>query len=177
MNDTECQATFPGVFAEIDRAASYCQNKGLSRITSEDLDLAWKDSGAVGAQIVDGSLFVLEHKFNGDGYHINRALTTLAAIHRCLVTASVPIPDVQFAFAVSDVADESQTIQNLWGGHGVEICESGTDIFNTCEEPDTAGKVRINRCADHAAARRYRGGAPKQPIRAPSFDFKSARRL
>jgi hypothetical protein len=114
MTDTQCQATFPGLFAEIERAGSHHKNGESSQITPEDLDLTWKDSGAIRAQIIDGGLYVLEHKFNGEGYDINRAMAILASIHRSVVTAPKPIQDIEFAFSVSDLADVAHQNHTIW---------------------------------------------------------------
>lgn len=47
----QCDAAFPGLFFEIDRAVEYQKAKG--QITAGDIDLSWKEFEAVKALIID----------------------------------------------------------------------------------------------------------------------------
>lgn len=48
----QCDAAFPGLFAEIDRAAQH--RKGVKKqIQEEEIDISWAESGAVRATILD----------------------------------------------------------------------------------------------------------------------------
>lgn len=47
----QCDAAFPGLFTEIDRAVEY--RKKVGKITPDDVDISWKDYGAVRAAIIN----------------------------------------------------------------------------------------------------------------------------
>lgn len=51
LSSEQCDAAFPGLFTEIDRAVNFQKKKG--RVTPEDIDISWKEDGAVRAQIID----------------------------------------------------------------------------------------------------------------------------
>lgn len=51
LSSAQCDIAFPGLFAEIDRAAEY--QKGVGMVTEKDTDISWKKEGAVKAMIVD----------------------------------------------------------------------------------------------------------------------------
>ena len=51
LNDWQCQAAFPQLYAELNRALAYRHAEG--NITIEDLDISWRDRGLVRAMIYD----------------------------------------------------------------------------------------------------------------------------
>jgi hypothetical protein len=51
LSTEQCHAAFPGLFQELERAASY--RKTVGRITLDDVDLSWTKAGVVRAMIVE----------------------------------------------------------------------------------------------------------------------------
>ncbi|TVY17332.1 Protein O-glucosyltransferase 1 [Lachnellula arida] len=108
----QCDAAFPGLFTEIDRAIEY-RNK-IGKITPDDVDISWKEHGAVRAAIIDQQLYVLETKFSGSGVGSLRGLSLLHAIHRAIITSPSPIPNVEFSFSTTDIADPKNRRHSIW---------------------------------------------------------------
>jgi hypothetical protein len=135
----QCDVAFPGLFTEIDRAVEYRRKVG--NITPEDVDISWKDKCAVRAVILDqqvgllthlsfpslvkstqaelflrAQLYVLEAKFSdtGCGYANSRGLSLLHAIHRAIITSPSPLPNIEFSFTTSDIADPLHLQHSIW---------------------------------------------------------------
>ncbi|RDL31109.1 uncharacterized protein BP5553_09898 [Venustampulla echinocandica] len=108
----QCETAFPGIFIDIDRAVKY--RKKIGNITPEDVDISWKDDAAVRAVIIDQQLYVIEAKFSGSGYASVRGLGILHAIHRAIITSPTPIPNVEFSFTTSDIADPTHLQHSIW---------------------------------------------------------------
>lgn len=51
LTTEQCDSAFPGLFAEIKRAVTY--QKNTRQITPDDIDISWKENGAVRALIID----------------------------------------------------------------------------------------------------------------------------
>lgn len=51
LSEDQCDAAFPGLYMEIERAVNY--RKRVGSITIEDVDISWKDDGVVRAIIID----------------------------------------------------------------------------------------------------------------------------
>jgi len=51
LSTEQCDAAFPGLFQELERAASY--RKAVGRITLDDVDPSWTKAGVVRAMIVE----------------------------------------------------------------------------------------------------------------------------
>jgi hypothetical protein len=51
LSTEQCDAAFPGLFQELERAASY--RKTVGRIALDDVDLSWTREGVVRAMIVE----------------------------------------------------------------------------------------------------------------------------
>lgn len=51
LTEAQCVSAFPGLYAEIDRAAGY--RKNIGNVKKEELDISWKDDGAVRALIFE----------------------------------------------------------------------------------------------------------------------------
>ena len=51
LSTEQCHAAFPGLFQELERAASY--RKTVGRITLDDVDISWTKAGVVRAMIVE----------------------------------------------------------------------------------------------------------------------------
>jgi hypothetical protein len=51
LSPEQCDASFPSLFADIDRAVAL--RKGVGKYTADDIDISWKEYGAVRVAIVD----------------------------------------------------------------------------------------------------------------------------
>ncbi|KAL9077608.1 MAG: hypothetical protein Q9157_003278 [Trypethelium eluteriae] len=112
LDDAQCDAAFPAMYFEIDRAAAWWRS--IRDITLEDVDASWKASGLVRAMIYDHELYVIEPRYNGEGYDIRRALAVLDSIHRAVVAYHGRIPNVEFSFSVNDVPDPDHAAKPIW---------------------------------------------------------------
>ncbi|KAF2450536.1 hypothetical protein P171DRAFT_348654 [Karstenula rhodostoma CBS 690.94] len=97
----ECDAEFSDLFKEIERSAA--QRKDIGNITSSDIDLHWKEDGALRAMI-----WRQKSKLEGE-YVAPRALSILHQIDRAIITSSEPVPDIEFSLTFTDVPDDSTT--------------------------------------------------------------------
>ncbi|KAK0112703.1 hypothetical protein ONS95_014440 [Cadophora gregata] len=108
----QCNIAFPGLYAEIERAVAY--RKKIGRLSPEDVDISWSKEGLVRALISDQQLYVIEEKVSGSDYDSPRALAILHAIHRAMITSPAPLPEIEFSFSVSDIADEHHLGRSIW---------------------------------------------------------------
>jgi hypothetical protein len=53
LSDDQCSAAFPDFYAEIDRAVQYRKEKGLGNVTSDLVDIGWRDNEIMRAMIYD----------------------------------------------------------------------------------------------------------------------------
>ncbi|KAL9096838.1 MAG: hypothetical protein Q9165_000802 [Trypethelium subeluteriae] len=112
LDDAQCDAAFPALYFEIDRAAAWWRSN--RNITLEDVDISWKGSGMVRAMIYGHQLYVIEPRYNGEGYDIRRALALLSSIHRAVVAYHGTIPNVEFSFSINDVPDPDHAAKPVW---------------------------------------------------------------
>ncbi|KAI9656223.1 MAG: hypothetical protein M1821_004886 [Bathelium mastoideum] len=103
LSDWQCQAAFPQLYAELNRALAYVHIEG--NITIEDVDISWKERGLVRAMIYDRVLYVIEAKYEPYSLDIIRALAILGSIHRAITAFKGPIPNIEFTFSVEDIAN------------------------------------------------------------------------
>ncbi|KAJ9628499.1 hypothetical protein H2203_002398 [Taxawa tesnikishii (nom. ined.)] len=104
FTEQQCDAAFPALYHEIDRALDYWGENGGVR--AENIDLSWSKLGAIRALIYNKQLYVIESKnATNDPQLRRRALATLNQINRAISTSREPIPNIEFAFKVTDVAD------------------------------------------------------------------------
>ncbi|KAH7319226.1 glycosyl transferase family 90-domain-containing protein [Rhexocercosporidium sp. MPI-PUGE-AT-0058] len=108
----QCNTAFPGLYAEIDGAVAY--RKKIGRLAPEDVDISLSKQGLVRALIADQQLYVIQETVSGSEYDSPRALAILHAIHRAMITSAARLPDIEFSFSVSDIADEQHLGQPVW---------------------------------------------------------------
>ncbi|KAF2003412.1 hypothetical protein P154DRAFT_486606 [Amniculicola lignicola CBS 123094] len=111
LSSAECNASFKELYREIDRAVAL--KKKRTYVTPMDIDISWKETGAVRALIYSQKLYIIEAKFSGAGYQRTRALSILHQIHRAITTSPSPLPNIEFSFAVSDIADPTHS-HTIW---------------------------------------------------------------
>ncbi|KAH8692488.1 glycosyl transferase family 90-domain-containing protein [Phaeosphaeriaceae sp. PMI808] len=108
----KCNTKFADLFREIDRSVAL--QKSIGNVTPTDIDLAWKPYGAVRVMIYNQKLYVIEVKYDGKGYHKPRLLAILHQIHRAITFSPLPLPSIEFSFAVDDIADDSHDQHTIW---------------------------------------------------------------
>lgn len=59
-------------------------------------------------------LYVLEANIFGSTHEITRGLAILHAIHRAIITSPEVLPNIEFAFSVSDIADPKHIDKPIW---------------------------------------------------------------
>jgi hypothetical protein len=99
----QCDAAFPGFFAEVDRAVDHWKGG----VKEEDVDAIKQQNGYVRVMIYDNQLYVIAKT----GGIYSRELATLHAIHRAVLTSPEVLPNIEFAFN----ADDRIPSVPLWG--------------------------------------------------------------
>ncbi|KAF1808405.1 hypothetical protein P152DRAFT_373765, partial [Eremomyces bilateralis CBS 781.70] len=113
LTEEQCDAAFPGYWAEIDRAVEF-RRKHVGKVKEEDVDIGWRDDGVVRAMIYNRQLYIVEAKGVNDlDYHF-RSLGILHQIHRAISSCTDPIPDIEFSFSVDDMADPDGDTATIW---------------------------------------------------------------
>ncbi|PGH17670.1 hypothetical protein AJ79_01032 [Helicocarpus griseus UAMH5409] len=108
----QCQASFPGLFEDIDRAVRFWSPQGSM------LNKAWGDiklqNGMARAKINNRDLYIIETRAAQQD-HRRKILATLSAIHRALIADSARTLNIEFVFSVEDkVEDVSGAGYPLW---------------------------------------------------------------
>ncbi|KAF2083978.1 hypothetical protein K490DRAFT_50261 [Saccharata proteae CBS 121410] len=118
LDDAKCEAAFPNLYPEIDRAVQHWRNKG--GIKPSDLDTDWRPD-AIRAMIYDNQLFIIETKGVNDGRwyqerHVASllAVTILHTINRAVVTSPHPLPNIEFTITIADRADRTPNERPIW---------------------------------------------------------------
>jgi len=119
----QCYVTFPGLFADIERAIVYRKNS--RSYIPEDIDISWKQDGAVRAAILNQQvvfflclrfgemflthsseqLYIHETRLSGSDHEAPRIFAILHALHRAIINSPIPLPDIEFSFSTSDILD------------------------------------------------------------------------
>ncbi|KAH7114504.1 DUF821 domain-containing protein [Dendryphion nanum] len=112
LSYAQCNSAFSGMYKDLESSVSH--RRSIGDVTEEDVDLEWKKTGAVRAMIYDQKLHILETKFSSSGYDQERALAVLHSLDRAVTSSPEPIPNVEFGFSVSDIADKSHSHHTIW---------------------------------------------------------------
>ncbi|CAI6339598.1 unnamed protein product [Periconia digitata] len=111
LAEAQCTSEFSDLFKDIARAVEH--RNTIGHVQPKDLDIGWKEEGAVRAMIYNQKLFILESKIN-DGFMISRALGTLQQIDRALKASPEPLPNIEFSFVVGDLPDTEHAHHTVW---------------------------------------------------------------
>lgn len=87
----QCDAAFPGLYAEADRARDWYRARG--GVTLQELDEA-EEVGQARVIIKRGRMYVAS--YHEDRQQGTRTKAVLASINEAIITATEPIPDVEF---------------------------------------------------------------------------------
>ena len=112
LTERECNAAFPGLFEDVDRAVKFWWLRGT--ITQHVLDEIQLVDGMTRAMVYDSNLYVIASKSKGED-HRGKMMATLASIHRAIVASLERIPDIEFIFLIEDkVEDVAGPGHPLW---------------------------------------------------------------
>lgn len=105
LNRAQCDAAFPDLYYEIERAVEVWQ-KRKHQISQHDIEISWRKDAAFQVLVQDNQLRILQTKntYQNDGYR-KRTLYVLSQLHRALLGAAAAgeaVPDVEFAVTVDD---------------------------------------------------------------------------
>ncbi|KAJ5085842.1 CAZyme family GT90 [Penicillium argentinense] len=99
LTRSQCDAAFPDLYAEIERARADRLN---NPITISEIDSITPKNGYIRAMIYDQQLYIISKQ----GSIWTRELATLSSINRALTTSPEPLPNIEFAFNTDDRIEE-----------------------------------------------------------------------
>jgi hypothetical protein len=133
----QCNVAFPGLFDDIERAAGY--RKRIGAYEPDDIDISWTQYGAVRAAILNQrvtspasslrsslnstqlfltdcvvQLYIVDTRLSGSDHETPRILAILSALHRAIITSPSPLPNTEFSFSTSDIADPDHLKRTVW---------------------------------------------------------------
>ncbi|BGP04534.1 hypothetical protein JCM10049v2_000336 [Rhodotorula toruloides] len=96
LTQQQCDAIYPGLYLEIERARDYWKARG--GVTEKDLDEA-EQKGQARVQIINNRMYVKSYSNEQPG---TRTKATLALINEALITSPEPVPDIEFVIQTGD---------------------------------------------------------------------------
>jgi len=102
LTESKCEAAFPDLYKEVDRAVEYRGRVG--NVTIEELNVGWRGDGIVRVMIHDNQLYIIDPHNVRDSNHRPRSIATLNALNRAITAANEPLPDVEFTLTDHDSA-------------------------------------------------------------------------
>lgn len=105
LTESQCQASFPGLFQDIHRGVKYW--KSLGGVSKEDIDNTPLESGVVHAMIYNGELYIIAARAKGEDQR-RKVLATLASIYRALSATPdrTTRPNIEFVLSAEDRVDD-----------------------------------------------------------------------
>ncbi|KAF2726294.1 hypothetical protein K431DRAFT_317127 [Polychaeton citri CBS 116435] len=123
LSSEQCEAAFPNLYFEIQRAVKYWQNRNHT-ISEEDIELSWRDDGAFRLLIHENKARMLESRIletnRTYGNYSQRTSAVLQQIRRALSGASAvgqAIPTIEFSVTVEDlnrIPNEESDTHTTW---------------------------------------------------------------
>lgn len=102
LSDAQCDAAFPELYKEVNRAVAYRRRVGL--VTPDELDVGWRADGIVRAMIHDNQLYIVSASGFLDPNHRPRSLATLHSLHRAITAFQGTVPNIEFTLTDHDSA-------------------------------------------------------------------------
>ncbi|KAK8168114.1 DUF821 domain-containing protein [Phyllosticta citrichinensis] len=116
LSPEQCDAAFPELWAELDRAVAHRKKVGM--ITPADVKIGWKIDGIVRAMIYDRQLLILNARGARRRDYRQRTIAVLQSIQRAISAYPGDIPNIEFSFVVDDGAYfavyENNTSATTW---------------------------------------------------------------
>lgn len=117
LNVEQCDAAFPELYDEVDRAVQYWGESGR-KITSESIELVGGNDGGVRGLIAGQQLRIIQTRGLGRKDFRHRIIAVLQQIQTALnaaQSAGQPLPDVEFTVVVDDKPVVGEKPRALWG--------------------------------------------------------------
>ncbi|KKZ65208.1 hypothetical protein EMCG_08915 [[Emmonsia] crescens] len=112
LSRSQCQAAFPGLFEDVNRAVQFWKPQG--GITRKQLDKIKLQKGMARGMIYGGELYVIETRAAQDD-HRRKILAIFSSIHRAISADCGNLPDIEFTFSIEDRLDDIKgNGQPLW---------------------------------------------------------------
>ena len=112
MTEAQCLSAFPLLYKEIDRAAAYWKSRP-GKISTENIDLSWSWDGGLRCVIYDQQLYITYSRgLNHFDHWIERHRATLQNIHRAIITAPEPVPNIAFSIKIDDDVNLTERFPN-----------------------------------------------------------------
>ncbi|KAF3103230.1 hypothetical protein TWF225_002866 [Orbilia oligospora] len=103
MTEQQCEASFPGLYVEIERAV---EDRRSRPITLDELESVTHSAfGYFRGIIYNQELYVIKML----DPNFSRGFATLMAMHRAIVTSPEPIPNIEFTLNTADYIDFEQS--------------------------------------------------------------------
>ncbi|KAK6525231.1 hypothetical protein TWF694_005377 [Orbilia ellipsospora] len=100
MTEAQCDAAFPGLYAEIHRAV---EDRRSNPVTLEELERVNSNIyGYFRGMIYNQQLYVIRLV----DPNFSRGFATLMAMHRAIITSPEPLPNIEFTFNTADFIEE-----------------------------------------------------------------------
>ncbi|KAF2401047.1 hypothetical protein EJ06DRAFT_556497 [Trichodelitschia bisporula] len=116
LNSAQCARAFPRLYHELERAVRQRHELALGNVTTEDVDVQWRDSGElVRVLLWEGQLRIVDTNWADHGWDIPRALAILHSIHRAVLSSRAErIPNIEFAVSVGDWPGDPIDEHPIW---------------------------------------------------------------
>ncbi|EME49634.1 hypothetical protein DOTSEDRAFT_92812, partial [Dothistroma septosporum NZE10] len=117
LNTEQCDAAFPELYEEIDRAVRYWNEPGR-KVTSESIELVDGNDGGVRVLIAGQQLRIIQTRGLGRTDFRHRIIAVLQQIQTALnaaQSAGQPLPDAEFTVIVDDKPIVGDKARPLWG--------------------------------------------------------------
>ena len=102
LTESQCDAAFPLLYHEIDRAVKYRRRVG--KLVESEVDVGWRGDGIVRASIHANELYIIDAHGVSDHNHRPRSIATLHALDRAVSASSEPLPTIEFTLTDHDSA-------------------------------------------------------------------------
>jgi hypothetical protein len=111
----QCSQAFPDLYKEIDRSRAYWQQRlgPNGKLTEENWGLKWSGDGGLRVLIYEGQIYIIESRGLNHFLHWKeRSHATLHNLHRAVVGAREPIPNIEFSIKINDKIDLTEEHPN-----------------------------------------------------------------
>ncbi|KAF2456649.1 glycosyl transferase family 90-domain-containing protein [Lineolata rhizophorae] len=112
LSKEQCDAAFPGLYDEIYRAANFRDDVGP--VTPEDVDITWRADGVVRVLLYQNQLYIVDARGVARHDYRDRSLAVLHSLNRAVETFPDLLPNIEFSFAVDDMAEPSGNSKTIW---------------------------------------------------------------
>ncbi|KAF2224690.1 lipopolysaccharide-modifying protein, partial [Elsinoe ampelina] len=123
LTHAQCDIAFP-LRAEINRSAIYWKDG----IVSAAINITQRNVPALRVLIYDQQLYIIQAKGAFEPWR-DRMIGTLGQLHRAIITAPEPVPNIEFSMSVKDDAPTPASMQNAIFNFNRKFTEPGQDAL------------------------------------------------